>query len=57
MSLSFTNLWVGVVGFVPNLVVALIIVLLGWGIGVLFGRVVTQIIKTIRIDEALKKAG
>ena len=57
LSLSFKNLWLGVVGFVPNLVVAIIIVLLGWGIGVLFGRVVSQIIKAIKIDEALRKAG
>jgi len=57
LSLSFKNLWLGVTGFVPNMVVALIIVLLGWGIGVLFGRVVSQIIKAIKIDEALRRAG
>lgn len=57
LSLSFRNLWLGVIGFVPNLVVAIIVVLLGWGIGVLFGRVVSQIVKAIRIDEALRKAG
>ena len=57
LSLSFKNLWLGVVGFVPNLVVAVVVVLLGWGIGVLFGRVVSQIMKMIKIDEALRKAG
>src|SRR3989344_4918502 len=57
LSLSFKNLWLGVVDFVPNLVVAIIIVLLGWGIGSLFGRVVSQIIKAIKVDEALRKAG
>jgi hypothetical protein len=57
LSLSFTNLWLGVIGFVPNLIVAIVIVLLGWGIGVLFGRVVSQIIKAIKIDEALRRAG
>jgi len=57
LSLSFTNLWVGVISFVPNLIVAIVIVLLGWGIGVLFGKVVSQIIKAIKIDEALRKAG
>ena len=41
LSLSFKNLWVGVIGFLPNLVVALVVVLLGWGIGVLLGRVVS----------------
>ncbi len=57
LTLSFTNLWLGVVGFVPKLVVAIVIVLLGWGIGVLFGRVVSQIIRVLKIDEALKRAG
>lgn len=57
LSLSFKNLWLGVIGFVPNLVVALVIVLIGWGIGVLFGRVVAQIINVLKIDEALKRAG
>jgi hypothetical protein len=57
LSLSFRNLWLGVIGFVPNLIVAIVVVLLGWGIGVLFGRVVSQIIKAIKIDEALRKAG
>ncbi|MFA6269586.1 MAG: hypothetical protein WC657_00010 [Candidatus Paceibacterota bacterium] len=57
LSLSFKNLWLGVLGFVPNVVVAVIIVLLGWGIGSLLGRVVSQIIKAIKIDEALRRAG
>ena len=32
--------WLGVVNFVPNLVIALIIVILGWLIGALFGRAI-----------------
>jgi hypothetical protein len=44
-------------GFVPNLVVAIVVVLIGWGIGSLFGKVVAQIIKALKIDEALRKAG
>lgn len=57
LTLSFKNLWLGVVGFVPNLVVAVVIFLVGWGIGTLFGRVVSQIVKALRVDEALRKAG
>ena len=57
LSLSFKNLWLGVIGFVPNLVIAIVIVLLGWGIGVLLGRVVSQVVKAIKVDEALKRAG
>lgn len=54
---SFQNLWVGVIGFVPNLIVALIILVLGWLVGVLFGRAVWQVFKSLKIDEALKRAG
>ncbi len=57
LSVSFKNLWIGVVGFLPNLIIALVIAVLGWGIGSLLGRVVHQIIKAIRVDEALKRAG
>jgi len=57
LALSFRNLWVGIIGFVPNLIVALIVVLLGWGIGALFGRVIAQIIRALKVDEALRKGG
>jgi|SRR3989344_532397 len=57
LSLSFRNLWMGVIEFIPNLVIAIVIVLVGWGIGVLLGRVVHQIIKALKIDEALRRAG
>ena len=57
LTLSFQNLWVGVVNFVPNLVVALIILILGWLIGVLFGRAIWQVFKSLKIDDALRRAG
>jgi small-conductance mechanosensitive channel len=57
LTLSFQNLWYGVVGFVPNLLAAIIIVLVGWGIGAIFGRVVSQIIKSIKVDDMLRRAG
>lgn len=57
LSVSIRNMWIGVIGFIPNLLIALVIILLGWLIGVLLGRVVSQIIKAIKIDEALRRAG
>lgn len=54
---SFQNLWIGVIGFVPNLIVAILIAIIGWAIGALLGRVVSQIIKSLRLDEGLSKAG
>ena len=57
LTASFQNLWIGVVGFVPNLIVAIIVVIIGWAIGSLLGRVISQIIKSLKIDDALSKAG
>ncbi len=57
LTLSFQNLWMGVVNFVPNLVVAIIIVILGWLVGALLGRAIWQVFRSLKIDEALRRAG
>jgi len=57
LTASFQNLWFGVVSFVPNLVVALIILILGWLVGALFGRAIWQVFRSLRVDEALRRAG
>src|ERR1035437_2667125 len=57
LSLSFQNLWLGVVNFVPNLVIALVILIIGWLVGALFGRAIWQVFRSLRVDEALRRAG
>ncbi len=57
LTLSFQNLWMGIVSFVPNLVVALIIVILGWLVGALLGRAIWQVFRSLKVDEALRRAG
>ncbi len=54
---SFQDLWVGVVEFIPALVVAIIIFILGWVIGAVLGRAVAQIIHSLKLDNALRSAG
>jgi hypothetical protein len=54
---SFQDLWVGVIGFLPELVVAIIIFVVGWLVGSLFGRAVAQIIRSLKVDNALRSAG
>ena len=54
---SFQSLFYGLVAFIPNLVVAIVIFIVGWLIGVGLGRVVAQIISSLRVDAALKAAG
>lgn len=54
---SFNNLLWGVVNFIPNLLLAIIIFVVGWFIASLLGRVVMEAIKAIRVDSALRSAG
>jgi hypothetical protein len=54
---SFQGLWMGVVQFIPTLIVALVIVLIGWAIGVLVAKAVEQFMRAIKFDEALRRAG
>lgn len=54
---SFQNLWGGVLGFVPQLIVALIVFVVGLMISVALGKVVEQIVKALKVDMALKSLG
>ncbi len=54
---SFINLFYGVMAFVPSLLFAIIILIVGWFVGVVLGRVVAQVIKAMRVDHALRMAG
>ena len=57
LTLSFQNLWMGIVSFVPNLVVALIIVILGWLVGALLGRAISLVLLSLDVYEVLRRAG
>ena len=54
---SFQNLWGGVISFIPNLLVAVIIFVLGWVVGIVLGQWVGRIIKSLQVDKALKNIG
>ena len=43
--------------FIPNLIVALVILAIGWAIGAAIGKAIAHLIKAIKFDEALRKAG
>jgi len=57
LSQSFQNLFYGLVAFIPNLVVAIVIFIVGWLVGVGLGRVVAQIVNSLRVDQALRSTG
>lgn len=54
---SFQGLWSGIIAFIPKLIVALIIFIIGWIVAVTLGRIVAQIIKSLKVDRALQSLG
>lgn len=54
---SFQNLFYGVVAFLPNLLAAIVIFVIGWLIGAGLARVVAQVVGALRVDQALRAAG
>jgi hypothetical protein len=53
---SFQDIWLGFAKFMPNLVIAIVIFIIGWAIGRLLGKVVAQIIRSLKVDNVLRGA-
>ena len=54
---SFNQLTAGIIAFIPNLVFAIVIFVIGWVIGTLVCKLIEQAFKALRVDHALKAAG
>jgi hypothetical protein len=54
---SFQDLWFQVAQILPNLIVAIIILALGWVIGSLFGKLIARFVSALKVDDALARAG
>jgi hypothetical protein len=54
---SFYSLFAGLVQFVPNLLAAIVIFIIGWLVGAGLGRLVAQVVATLKVDQALRAAG
>jgi hypothetical protein len=54
---SLTALWFDIVQFVPELLTALLVLIVGWIIGGILGRVVSKAFTFFHLDTALDKAG
>ena len=57
LTASFQNLWLGFIAFVPNILVAVIIFVLGWLVGSALGRIIAQVVGSLKLDVALKNTG
>lgn len=54
---SFIDLWLTVMAYLPSIVAAVVIFIIGWVVSIVLYRVVDQVVKILRIDDALKAAG
>jgi hypothetical protein len=51
---SINQTWVGIFSFIPKLLLAVVVMLIGWIIAVTLGKVAWHIIKAIQLDRALE---
>src|SRR3989344_1063558 len=54
---SFTSLWFTVVQYLPAILTAVIVFIIGWIVGIVLYRIVVEVVKVLRVDEALRAAG
>lgn len=54
---SFQSMWQGVIGFLPKLLLALVVFIIGWVVAVTLGRLVAQVVGFFKVDKILQKTG
>jgi len=54
---SFNDVWFTIVQFVPAIIAAAVIFVIGWVIGMILAKVIEQVVDVLRIDDALKASG
>ncbi len=52
---ALQNLWRGFISFLPTLIAALIVFVVGWFISVWVGRLIAEILKRIKLDKIFEK--
>ena len=57
ITLSLLNLWERFINFLPALFGAVLVFVAGWIVAVALGKAVEHIVKVIRIDDVIEKAG
>lgn len=56
-TMSLQGLWLGFISFIPSLIVALIIFILGWVLADIIGRAIKQVIDALKINQLFASAG
>jgi len=55
--LAFQNLWQGFLNFIPVLIGAIIVFVIGWFISVGLGKLITEILKKAKFNQIFEKGG
>lgn len=55
--LAFQNLWQGFLNFIPILIGAIVVFVIGWFISVGVGKLITEILKKAKFDQIFEKGG
>jgi hypothetical protein len=54
---SFYDLWYTVAMYLPRILAAVVVFIIGWVVATVLYRIVIEVVKVLKIDEALKTAG
>lgn len=54
---SFQSLWIQVISFLPQILIALFIIVVGWIIGGILKHVIERVFSTLKMNELLSAAG
>ncbi len=54
---SFNDLWYTVALYLPRILAAVIVFIIGWIVATILYRIVIEVVKVLKVDEALKSAG
>src|SRR3989344_5349933 len=52
---SFQDVWLGVAGFLPKLIVAFVIVVVGWIVGAVLRKLIVHLFRILRVVNILKQ--
>lgn len=53
---TLLNLWRGFLNFIPSLLAAIVVLVIGWLIAEAIGKLITRILKTLKLNQIFEKA-
>jgi len=55
--MALKNLWLGFIEFIPSLIGALVVFIIGWIVALAFGKLVAEVLKKVRFNQIFEKGG